>query len=342
MREDEENFENDEMKILAAEDLLEKIFYYMEQLVEENDFQKSLELLTELGKEIVGAERASLWFRDEEKGIYRTLVAIGADPIEVPKGRGLVGESIEGNKPIISNIPYLNDNFYAEADWETGFTTHAILCVPITSESGHVIGAYQVLNKQVGIDEFSEQDANRLALVAAYCGKTLEAQILLEENIIDPLTGLKNRKGFYNFYESIKSPVSSVIMCDIDFFKNVNDTYGHNAGDAVLVHIADTMKKAIQELLGDETDIFRWGGEEFIILMPDNELLQAVDFAEKLRARIEETECYVEGDDIKVTMSFGVSVADRESDLSERIKVADDNLYAAKQQGRNKVVAEAN
>ena len=61
-----------------------------------------------------------------------------------------------------------------------------------------------------------------------------------------------------------------------------------------------------------------------------------------MRARIEESECYAEGKNIKVTMSFGVSVADRESELSERIKVADDNLYAAKQQGRNKVVAEAN
>ena len=338
MREDNEINEINE---ISAEDLLEKIFYYMERLVEEKDFQKSVELLTELGKEIVDAERASLWFRDEEKGVYRTLVAIGADPIEVPKGRGIVGEAIEENKPIISNIPYLNENFYAEADWKTGFTTHAILCVPITSESGHVIGAYQVLNKQTGVDEFSEQDANRLSLVAAYCGKTLEAQMHFEENIIDPLTGLKNRKGFYNFYESIKSHVSSVIICDIDLFKNVNDTYGHNAGDAVLVHISDTMKKNIQELLGDNTEVFRWGGEEFIILMPDNELAQAVDFAEKLRAGIERTECYTEGENIKVTMSFGVAEADIGCDLAEIIKAADDNLYSAKKQGRNKVVAKA-
>lgn len=339
MTEDNEIYEKNK---ISAEDLLEKIFYYMELLVEEKDFQKSIELLTELGREIVGAERASLWYRDEEKGVYRTLVATGTEPIVVPKGRGIVGEAIEDNKPIISNIPYLNDSFYAEADFETGFTTHAILCVPITSESGHVIGAYQVLNKEVGIDEFDEQDANRLSLVAAYCGKTLEAQLLFEENIIDPLTGLKNRKGFYDFHDGVKAQTSSVIMCDIDFFKNVNDTYGHNAGDAVLVYVSDIMKKAVHELLEDDTEIFRWGGEEFIVFMPDSELSKAADFAEKLRERVEMAECYTEGENIKVTMSFGVSMTDKESDLAERIKVADNNLYAAKQQGRNKVVAEAN
>ena len=328
----------DDMELeFASQDLLEKIFFYMEQLVQENDFQKTMELLTNLGKDIVGAERASFWYRDEEKGVYRTLVALESEPIVVPKGRGVVGEAIEDNKSVICNIPYLNDNFYSEADWNTGFTTHAILCVPVTNENGHVIGAYQVLNKEGEVDEFDEQDANRLALVAGYCGKTLEAQLLLEENRIDMLTGLKNRKGFNDSVAELND-VASIIMCDIDFFKKVNDTYGHNVGDAVLVHISDLMKKCARETAANEIEAFRWGGEEFIILIPDAGVDEAKVFAESLRKLIEESECYSEGNHVNVTMSFGVAAIDREGELAESIKKADDNLYSAKQQGRNRVV----
>ena len=322
----------------TSEALLENIFYYMEQLATEKDFIKNIELLTNLGKYIVNAERASFWYRDTEKNEYRTLVALGADCIIVPKGRGIVGEVIEYNRVVISNRPYLSDNFYAKTDEDTGFTTYSILCVPVTNENGDVVGAFQVLNKQGESDEFDEQDAARLSLVAAYSGKALEAQLLREENRIDPLTGLKNRKGFYNSYKSLKTD-ASIIICDIDFFKKVNDTYGHNSGDAVLVHIGDLMRAGVREKLGDRTEVFRWGGEEFIILMPDSDVEKAAEFAESLRVRVEESECYSEGNDIKVTMSFGVASVDLNVDISECIKCADDNLYSAKQQGRNRVVA---
>ena len=82
----------------TSEALLENIFYYMEQLATEKDFIKNIELLTNLGKYIVNAERASFWYRDTEKNEYRTLVALGADCIIVPKGRGIVGEVIEYNE----------------------------------------------------------------------------------------------------------------------------------------------------------------------------------------------------------------------------------------------------
>lgn len=323
---------------LTSQGLLERIFFYMEQLVQENDFQKTMELLTNLGKDIVGAERASFWYRDEEKGVYRTLVALGSDPIVVPKGRGVVGEAIEDNKSVICNIPYLNDNFYSEADWKTGFTTHAILCVPVTNENGHVIGAYQVLNKEGEVDEFNEQDASRLALVAGYCGKTLETQLLLEENRIDTLTGLKNRKGFNDSVKELND-FASIILCDIDFFKKVNDTYGHNVGDAVLVHIGDLMKKCAREIIESDIEVFRWGGEEFIILMPDIEVVEAKAFAESLRNLVEKSECYSEGNHVSVTMSFGVATISKDEELTASIKKADDNLYSAKQQGRNRVIA---
>lgn len=323
---------------MSSQELLEQIFHYMNCLVEEKDFHKSLLLLTELGKVMVDSERASFWYIDEKADMYKTLVALDADPLEVPRGRGVVGVSIEENTPVISNEPYLDERFFAETDWVTGYTTHSILCVPVINDDGRVIGAYEAINKNGNDGKFDENDINRLALAAAYCGKTLEAQLLMEENVIDPLTGLKNRKGFYDAHDDMKESEASIILCDIDFFKKVNDTYGHNVGDLVLVHIADLMQKAIHEHLGDNIQVFRWGGEEFIILMPGASIEKAADFAEKLRKKVQYTDCYIENNMINLTMSFGVSSAKADSILADDIKEADDYLYAAKKRGRNKVV----
>ena len=320
----------------TSEALLENIFYYMEQLATEKDFIKNIELLTNLGKYIVNAERASFWYRDTEKNEYRTLVALGADCIIVPKGRGIVGEVIEYNRVVISNRPYLSDNFYAKTDEDTGFTTYSILCVPVTNENGDVVGAFQVLNKQGESDEFDEQDAARLSLVAAYSGKALEAQLLLEENRIDPLTGLKNRKGFYNSYKSLKTD-ASIIICDIDFFKKVNDTYGHNSGDAVLVHIGDLMRAGVREKLGDRTEVFRWGGEEILVLLKtDYEM--SMKIAERIRAEIEYQTIEYNEHQIKITATVGVAPYTPGSTPEKLFAIADKNLYIGKRNGKNRVV----
>ena len=124
----------------------------------------------------------------------------------------------------------------------------------VTNSLGDVIGAYQVINKLGDENEgFNETDVKYLALAAGYCGKLLEMHILKEQSFMDQLTGLKNRRGFYDVYNDRvlsqeNDKKSSVIICDIDFFKKVNDTYGHNAGDAVLVHVADILQKNIENI----------------------------------------------------------------------------------------------
>lgn len=329
-------------KKLSASEMLEKIFDYMNCLIVEKDFYKSILLLTKMGKILVNAERASFWYRDEKKQQYWTLAALDSDKIVVPMGSGIVGASIENNETILINNPYEDARFNPKVDKETGFITKSILCMPVTNSIGEVIGAYQAINK-IGDDEensFSEQDIKYLAMAAAYCGKTLETQLLKEQSQIDPLTALKNRRGFHEVYNAKISSLkendnSSVIICDIDFFKKVNDTYGHNVGDAVLVHIADLMKKTVL----NEGEVFRWGGEEFVILLPDCHLDKAVDIAEKLRVSVEESECYSENHIVKVTMSFGVTQLDYKKTSTENIKIADDKLYRAKQEGRNRVIS---
>lgn len=327
-------------KPLEAEALLEQIFYYMNQLVNEKDFKKTLLLLTDMGRTLVNAERASLWYWDTEKKQYWTLVASDTEQLVVPEGTGIVGASIVNNETIVINDPYSDSRFNSKVDEETGFVTKSILCMPVTNAAGEVIGAYQAINKldENGESKFDDKDVKRLTLAAAYSGKSMESHILYQAAHIDTLTQLKNRRSFYEYYNveivpTLKQSVASVVICDIDFFKKVNDTYGHNAGDAVLQMVANVMKECITEGVP-----FRWGGEEFILLLPKYTADEAREKAEQIRTTIEQMVCHFDAQDIRVTMSFGVKEIESSKTVEMNIEEVDAKLYEAKKTGRNKVI----
>ena len=127
-------------------------------------------------------------------------------------------------------------------------------------------------------------------------------------------------------------------ISDIDKFKRVNDTYGHNAGDVVLATVADVMSKACTE----NDCVYRWGGEEFIMIMTDTTLEQCIEKAENIRRTVQATPCDAEGTVINVTMSFGCRIFDKEMSIEDNISVADGYLYIAKEAGRNRVIHEGN
>jgi len=158
----------------------------------------------------------------------------------------------------------------------------------------------------------------------------------------DPLTGLSNRRDLIekieyerSRFERVKKPFS-LIMADIDHFKKINDTYGHDAGDYVLTRTADLMKDIARKL----DTVARWGGEEFLLLLPETELKGATNLAEKLR----ETICLInfvqEDNKFNITVSFGVNCyTNKEISVDEFLKSTDTCLYQAKETGRNKVVS---
>ncbi|ADD69482.1 response regulator receiver modulated diguanylate cyclase [Denitrovibrio acetiphilus DSM 12809] len=158
--------------------------------------------------------------------------------------------------------------------------------------------------------------------------------------LTDTLTGIANRRNITNMLgkEAARCKRNkgkfSLIMCDIDFFKRVNDTYGHDAGDYVL----KTISHVIQQALREQDIVARWGGEEFLIVLPETDAGNAVAVAEKLRTAIGNTEMSYEGISFSVTMTFGVSEYDVSLGIEKSIKKADDALYEGKQTGRNKVV----
>ena len=196
------------------------------------------------------------------------------------------------------------------------------------------------LNQIVREKTMQIEDANR-----TLAEKNIELQVMAET---DFLTGLYNRRYFMNSLKRDLGLLSrgkhgealSLILLDIDHFKDVNDTLGHDGGDQLLVHLA----KLLREACRDTDLIARFGGEEFIILLPGTEGKGAVILAEKIRALVASTSMGTDDTNpIKMTISCGVSwistplkVADNSANML--IKKADINLYKAKNQGRNCVV----
>ncbi len=164
---------------------------------------------------------------------------------------------------------------------------------------------------------------------------------LLEMNMKDALTNIHNRRSLeMNIRDEVDRhkryghPLG-LIMFDIDFFKNVNDAYGHQCGDYILKSIATTIEKSIRV----EDVLARYGGEEFCCLLPETTLEAAVVLAERFRKNVAQKVYKYQGNSIKVTISLGVASMQGEKMTAENLlKKADQGLYEAKRTGRNRVV----
>jgi len=158
----------------------------------------------------------------------------------------------------------------------------------------------------------------------------------------DPLTGVLNRREFRTIAEKevmrckrYGRPLS-VLMMDIDHFKVINDSYGHAAGDKALQHLTKLCSSSLRTM----DLICRWGGEEFVIMLPETGIKGAVIIAERLRSAIEETDFISNNNKIDFTISIGVSSFKQgDDDIDTILTRADSALYMAKEGGRNKVIA---
>lgn len=173
-------------------------------------------------------------------------------------------------------------------------------------------------------------------LVLANASLQAEKQRISDQAKIDPLTQVRNRAGIRNdiareMANATEFSPLAMIICDIDHFKAVNDTYGHAIGDEVLVKFAKILSSHVRH--GDY--VVRWGGEEFVIFLPHTKANQAYQTAENLRQTIEESRWPAK---IALTASFGVAIIGPEG-FSHAMDAADAALYAAKKAGRNRVEA---
>lgn len=166
------------------------------------------------------------------------------------------------------------------------------------------------------------------------------AQLEIEATT-DPLTGQFNRRAFGKFAlkeisasKRTNTPLSMVVT-DIDFFKTVNDTYGHDVGDMVIKEVANALAGEIRE----EDILARYGGEEFVILFPRTDLDNASSIAERMRQKVEKIKLDTPNGIVSLTASFGAANFSENFNLIETLRLADSSLYKAKAEGRNKVVA---
>ncbi len=218
---------------------------------------------------------------------------------------------------------------------------------PLLSEQ-KLLGAVVAYNP---FDKLNENEINYLDEISKQASITIERASeymkILKDATLDALTGLNNR---HQFALRLREETASAkrqntplccIMTDIDFFKKVNDTYGHAVGDCVLKNVARTIKKELRE-----NDIpSRYGGEEFAILLPHTTLEEAQLVAQRLRSAIEKKKINIEEYNIEgvkqlsVTISIGVSQYDKKMKEPQQLyQNADKALYSAKENGRNKVV----
>ncbi|MBB1396590.1 tetratricopeptide repeat-containing diguanylate cyclase [Pseudoalteromonas sp. SG44-8] len=156
----------------------------------------------------------------------------------------------------------------------------------------------------------------------------------------DQLTGLFNRRALHDIFELEMSRVNrnkktfSIILLDIDHFKVLNDTYGHDYGDIVLQKVASALQDSIRSM----DKVARWGGEEFLVFLPETNKEQASHLAEKLRLAVSNIELTYQDKLLQVTVSLGVCEYNQQGEYKDMVKQADLGLYKAKETGRNKVV----
>ncbi|MCD6319741.1 MAG: GGDEF domain-containing protein, partial [Candidatus Desulfofervidaceae bacterium] len=247
---------------------------------------------------------------------------------------------VKRNSEAVSSLQYPNVCPYAYIDDQYLFH----YCLPIMM-GGHVGAVLKIVAKR----EQSKQILAQVPFLKKYLEEIapiLEAKrslILAKQQALrDPLTGLYNRRfmeEYINKWEPLlkrQEGKCTLLMLDLDHFKHVNDKYGHQTGDLVLKKMA----KLFMENLRASDVIFRYGGEEFLIILPDTSKKDGVFVGEQLRQAVEIASFEsLDGETVKITVSVGVAAYPEDGrSLWDVIKMADTALYMAKTGGRNKVV----
>lgn len=341
-----DNFSNNYIKDISnVNDLIMKF---------DDDYKHNLDIILRyLAKETV-AQKGIIFLCNEENDEFEVIARLKDENIS------MVNESIinivEKRKDgiVIKNTFGYNKNNVFEV--LLSMDTKALICMPIIRREGDIKEnlnerrrkSFVIEDKIVGYiyletDRlFNRFDFERLNLVKSLSHLAflnIENYNLKILSTIDKMTGIYTRKHFDTLFREIlyiskkNDGKFSLLMLDIDKFKNINDTYGHRKGDEVLSLIGKTLLESTRS-----TDIVaRYGGEEFIVVLLNTEEKEAVEIGEKIRKKIEELE--IPNMDYPLTISIGISLYLEHSQYKEElIEKADQALYCAKEKGRNRVV----
>lgn len=308
---------------------------FISSITESQNFEQSMSTIESMGKQVLDCEKAEFWCYDSAENKYFTN--------DENRG-GRDWQIAEENMRIAaeSKLPHIADNS---------------AYIPIISND-KVAGILIASEKEGVFDRTSLEKFAPNGQIANTIDLSLKKEFEHQGRITDELTRLKNRQGAKEYAANTMAHNINdakdmcIIMCDIDHFKSINDTYGHDAGDTVLKNVAGILQSGTRQG-ADST--FRWGGEEMVcVLNCDYE--HAMDIAERLRSQIESTTHLVYDSDkqptnVSVTISMGVHkvIHDPNKEITQensfsffesQLKYADELAYKAKESGRNMVVGE--
>ncbi len=350
------------LKILAN---LQTLYDINQELANLNDFKELTRKTLVSAVHAMGAQKANLMLLNRSTGMLEiklvdgdipeaTKAGINSGDIQTKSfkiGEGNAGMAAKERRPIRVNhrsrIPQVGRN-----------PVHCILSVPLI-HGDEVIGVMNMTNKVQAIDPenpslqreldplglFTETDCQLALGLADQAAVNLHKARLYDAAVTDRLTGLKNTRHFEERLDdaiaeaTLTGGVVTLAITDLDHFKNFNDTWGHKVGDLVLAETArrlDTLARSIPDAMA-----FRYGGEEFCLLMPGVSTEEAIGHAERWRVDVEEMSLVHEGQPLHVTASIGICEWPTHVARSEDLFVtADAALYVAKESGRNQTVAE--
>ncbi|MBK9071192.1 MAG: sensor domain-containing diguanylate cyclase [Myxococcales bacterium] len=308
--------------------------------------ERILTRISELTCGLISADACSVMLLDASRQRLLVKAAYGLRTERVAQlsfavGEGVAGWVLEtGETALIPDVRY--DTRFVRRD---GSRTPilSLLCVPLISR-GDRVGVITVTASRAAV--FSGEDAEILGFIAATIALDLENVRLHRVAVTDALTGAYNRE-FLGQQLPIEIDAArsrkqglSVAMVDVDHFKSINDRFGHDVGDVVLAEVSRRLKSATRG--GDL--LIRYGGEEFLVVLPRADAASGLEVGERMRVRVEESPIVITHADERLELSVRVSVGvatlrtiDASETAAELIKRADAALYAAKARGRNRV-----
>jgi diguanylate cyclase (GGDEF)-like protein len=308
------------------------------------EYKEILSIIMQQISVLLHPQNWSLLLIDEKTNELFFEIAVGEKAERIKDLRLKVGEGIAGwvaehGEPLLVPDVSKDPRFSPKADNMSKFETKSIICVPVNSK-GRTLGVIELINYCDVEEQYKEDDLRVLSILADYTAIAIEnaryydmARRLI---MTDELTGLYNSRFLNQLLdgqgvedENIRNIRQvSMIFIDIDYFKNVNDKYGHLVGSRTLKEFGGLLKKC-----GREHDVgIRYGGDEFVILLPNTDKSEAYEFAKEIRNKIKKTYFLKsEGLNIKLTASFGVAaIPEDASNYAELIGEADKAMYQVK------------
>lgn len=304
--------------------------YEVKSTGESKPFQRVVDLV----QQIIGVPMAAVTLIDADTQWIKSHRGLDAD--QTPRADAFCNYTIQQEGPFAVNDA-TKDPRFADNPMVTGNPhIRAYLGVPLVTPDGYNVGSLCAIDNEPRL--FDRSQGEIMKKLAEIVIEQFELQQIAKQ---DSMTGALTRRGFFAEVEKeflraarYERP-SALVVIDVDHFKTINDRYGHPAGDAVLVSIANACMSTMRR-----SDIFgRIGGEEFGLLLPETDADEAREAAERIRRMVETTIVQVGGTEVRATVSLGIAPVPAATEgVSTWFNEADIALYEAKRFGRNRVV----